>query len=147
MDAALSAPESTVFISDSGDNVTAGGGGDNPDIARRLIEADASGAVVAGIADAEAVQVCGEAGIGATVSLSIGGKLDAVNGAPLDVTGVVRHLDDPSDVDVATVQVGGVEIVLAADRRAFLSLREFESAGIDPLARKVVAVKLGYLFP
>lgn len=147
VDAALAAPESTVFISDSGDNVTAGGGGDNPDIARRLIQADASGAVVAGIADAEAVQVCREAGVGAAVSLSIGGKLDAVNGAPLDVAGVVRHLDDPSDADVATVQAGGVEIVLATDRRAFLSLGAFESASIDPLARKVVVVKLGYLFP
>jgi len=37
--------------------------------------------------------------------------------------------------------------VLAADRRAFASLGAFESAGINPLDRKVVVVKLGYLFP
>ena len=73
--------------------------------------------------------------------------MDAVNGAPLAVRGVVRHLDDAADPDVATVQVDGVEIVLATDRRAFASLGAFESAGINPLERRLVVVKLGYLFP
>lgn len=147
IEAALSAHEPTVFISDSGDNVTAGGGGDNPDIARRLIAAGARGAVVAGIADPEAVCACGRAGVGSTASLSIGGKLDAVNGTPLVVDGVVTHLDNASAPEVATVRVGGVEIVLATDRRAFATLGAFTAAGIDPLERKVVVVKLGSLFP
>jgi microcystin degradation protein MlrC len=40
-----------------------------------------------------------------------------------------------------------VSVVLTADRRAFTSFAGFEQAGIDPLAHKVVVVKLGYLFP
>ena len=38
--------------------------------------------------------------------------------------------------------------MLVTDRRwAFTLLRDFQLAGIDPLAHKIVVVKLGYLFP
>ena len=73
-----------VFISDSGDNVTAGAAGDDITLVlKTLIEAGARDAVVAGIADHEAVARCLEAGIGAELTLSVGGKLDRVNGFPL----------------------------------------------------------------
>lgn len=76
---ALSASESTVFISDSGDNVTAGGAGDIPLFVERLLAAQASDAVVAGIADAAAVSRCAEAGLGTRLTLAIGGKLDSIH--------------------------------------------------------------------
>ena len=36
---------------------------------------------------------------------------------------------------------------LTADRRAFTSLASFQRAGIEPLQRRIIVVKLGYLFP
>src|SRR5205823_3230998 len=89
---ALSAPESTVFISDSGDNVTAGGAGDLPLLLEYLLLAAAPDAVVAGLADAAAVEQCVEAGIGSRVRLAVGGKLDAIHAKPLPVEGTVVHL-------------------------------------------------------
>ena len=144
---ALSARESTVFISDSGDNVTAGGAGDMPLFVERLLDAHAPDAVVAGIADAAAVARCAASGASAPVTLSIGGKLDPIHAQPLEVTGTVRHLDPQESPTLAVLQVEGVMIVLAADRRAFTSFADFRKAGIDPLQHKIVVVKLGYLFP
>ncbi|HLV34421.1 MAG TPA: M81 family metallopeptidase, partial [Spirillospora sp.] len=72
---ALAAPEKSVFISDSGDNPTAGGCDDVPIFLERLLAKRVPDAVVASIADAQAVAVCYEAGVGAKVSVSLGGKL------------------------------------------------------------------------
>ena len=140
---ALAAPESTVFISDSGDNVTAGGAGDSPTFVERLVAAGASSAVVAGVADPAAAEACRLAGVGAAVDVAIGGKLDATNFRPLPVRGRVEQLGE----GFAVLRVGGVEVVLTADRKGFTTLADFARVGLDPLARKVVVVKLGYLFP
>jgi microcystin degradation protein MlrC len=144
---ARSLPEYPVFLSDAGDNVTAGGAGDIPLFTERLLAAGVSDAVVAGICDAPAAALCGAAGVGGTVTAALGGKLDPVHGSPLTVTGVVVHLDPAERPTSAVLRVDGVEIILTTDRRPFTSLAAFHAVGIDPLTRKMVVVKLGYLFP
>jgi microcystin degradation protein MlrC len=144
---AMDAPERPVFLSDSGDNVTAGGAGDIPLFAERLLALGAQDAVVAGLADPQAVHECAAAGIGAEVSLSIGGKLDRESGVPLSVRGRVQHLHPGTPPTTATVRVDGVAVILAADRRAFTDRASIAAAGVDPMAQKIVVVKLGYLFP
>lgn len=65
---ALSVPERPVFLSDAGDNVTAGATGDSPLVAERLIAARVMDAVVMGLADAQAVADCARAGQGGHVT-------------------------------------------------------------------------------
>jgi microcystin degradation protein MlrC len=79
--------------------------------------------------------------------LSIGTSRGDPAGAPLGVNAeVVRlYLDGPRRS--AVVRVGGVEIVLCADRREFTSYAELRRVGVEPDACRVVVVKLGYLFP
>jgi microcystin degradation protein MlrC len=48
--------------------------------------------VLAGIVDAAAFNACARAGVGRSVTVEMGGKLDVEHGAPLRVTGVVEHL-------------------------------------------------------
>ena len=48
---------------------------------------------------------------------------------------------------MAVVRIGDIETILTADAVAFTSPRQFELCGIDPLKRKIVVVKQGYLFP
>ncbi len=146
IEVALAAPESTVFVSDSGDNTTAGGAGDVPYVLERLLAHEAPDAVFAALADAPATRRCYQAGVGAEVSLVVGGRLDPINGRPLPITGRVTHLAPPEE-GIATVRVGGVHVILTRRRRAFTRLADFQQAGIDPLAHKIVVVKLGYLFP
>ncbi|MBS7611783.1 M81 family metallopeptidase, partial [Candidatus Bathyarchaeota archaeon] len=76
-----------VFISDSGDNVTAGAPGDVPIFIERLLAFKVEDAVVAGIYDPDAVRLCREAGLGGDVKTSIGGKIDKINGYPVEVKG------------------------------------------------------------
>jgi microcystin degradation protein MlrC len=140
---ALAAPSGPVFVSDSGDNVTAGGAGDLPLVLAELLRVGAERALVAGLSDAAAVAACAAAGAGATVRLALGGKLDAVSGRPLPVDATVARLG----AGWAVVRVGGVDVAVTADRRAFTTLAGFAALGLDPLAYRVVVVKQGYLFP
>src|SRR5437870_5498655 len=80
IDAALRAKERTVFIADSGDNPTAGAPGDSTHFLSRLLAKNVPDAVVAGIPDPEAAETCLSRGVGSTVTVQVGGKLDAVHG-------------------------------------------------------------------
>jgi len=134
--------ERPVAISDSGDNVTAGGAGDIPIFLEKLLDAGAVDAVVAGITDSKAVARCIQAGVGSEITLEIGGKMDRVNGYPLEVTGVVEHVDSTS---LAVLKIEGVRVILVSDRRAFTSLRSFQQAKIDPMEQRIIVIKMGLL--
>lgn len=146
---ALAEPESAVFISDSGDNTTAGGVGDLPLVLARLLAHDAHSAVVGGLADAEAVAACWAAGAHAQVTTAVGAKLSTQHGGPLPVAGRVLALipDDSEKGRQAVLQVGQVQVILTERRGAFTTVADFTKAGVDPRTYKIVVVKLGYLFP
>jgi microcystin degradation protein MlrC len=146
---ALAAPEDCVFISDSGDNPTAGGVGDVPAFLERLLAYDVPSAVVASITDATAVAQCQAAGLNNTVTVSLGGKLDPVHGRPLPVSGRVIYLKEQAEVggDIAVLQSGGLKVIVTQRRKPFHTIAEFEKLGIEPLAHKIVVVKIGYLVP
>jgi microcystin degradation protein MlrC len=147
--AAMESPEHPVFLSDSGDNVTAGAAGDLPVVLGRLLARGARDALVAGLADGESVERCARAGEGAEVELSVGGKLDPGHGGPLPLrVRVVRLSADPDGrVGMATVRAAGVTVVLTADRTVFADRASILAAGVDPMRKRIVVVKQGYLFP
>ena len=144
IDIAMRIREGPVFISDSGDNVTAGGAGDVPVMLEELVRAGATEALVAGITDPQAISDCTRVKEGSELSLQIGGKLDRVNGFPLEVKAIVKRVHPPK---FAIIKVNGVEVVLISERRPFTTLNDFQEIGINPLERKIIVVKLGYLFP
>jgi microcystin degradation protein MlrC len=146
---ALAAPEVPVIISDSGDNPTAGGAGDVPIFLGRLIALNVPDAVVACIGDAPATEICYGAGVGATVELALGGKLDPIRSKPLPVTGTVKFLLATDEINErqAVVQVGGVLVIVAQRRRPFHYIEDFTKLGINPHEHKIVVVKVGYLVP
>ena len=141
---ALAAKESTVFLTDSGDNVTASAPGDLPIVLRHLVEREVRSAVVAGINDTSAVNRCFQAGVGQSLSLSIGAMIETRYGPPLKAeVQVVRLIENPRMV---VVRIGDVEAILADGPMAFTDPRQFPPCGIDPLTRKIVVVKEGYLY-
>jgi microcystin degradation protein MlrC len=142
---ALAAKESTVFLTDSGDNVTASTPGDLPIVLRHLVDRKVKNAVVAGINDAAAVNRCFEAGEGKKVTLSIGATLEKRFGAPLQAeVQVVRLVKSEK---MAVIRIGDLEAILSDGPTRFIDLAPFKACGIDPLSRKIVVVKQGYLFP
>lgn len=146
--AALQEPGAPIFLSDGGDNVTAGGVGDIPLVLERLLAHKAHQTLVAGLCDAAAVAQAVAAGVGATVAVSVGGNFDPRHGQPLPVQAMVRNVTNAGEGGTAVLlQVEGVTVVVTAERRGFTTLDAFTAVGVDPLDFKLVVVKLGYLFP
>ena len=77
LDLALSLPDKLVFISDSGDNTTAGASGDNAFFIEMVKNSSASNILIAGIADEEATKRCYEVPLWEKVTLEVGGLLSA----------------------------------------------------------------------
>lgn len=145
---ALESTASTVFLSDSGDNVTAGAAGDLPYVLGKLLSYPVPKTLFASLVDAAAVDACFAAGLDASLELSLGGKLDPIHGKPLPVTGVVRKLHErgASGRQVILV-IDYVDLILTERRLAFTTLAQFTELDIDPLNYRIVCLKLGYLFP
>ncbi len=137
-----------IVLADSGDNPTGGGVGDRADVLKALIARGFEGAVVGGITDRPAVDACFAAGEGAQLRIRIGGSLDPASPfVETDVT-VVR-LDDPGIAAdrQAVVSVGGITVILAAKRRPYHNLSDFQRHGINPEKVRLLVVKSGYLSP
>ena len=117
-----------------------------PFVLERLLARGVKRVLFASLVDETAVSHCFAAGVGATVALSVGGKLDTLYGTSLAVNGRVVSLHDDTNRQ-AVMQIEGVTLILTAQRTTFTTLAQFEACGVDPLAFKIVAVKLGYLFP
>ncbi len=140
---AKKSPKQPIFISDSGDNIGAGAPGDTPIILKHLIHLKAKNTVIAGIVDRTAVEDCRKTGEGNTSKIEIGGKIDIKNATPLAVHGKVQKLFN----DAAVFNTDGIEIILTKERRPFVTTESIEKYGINPIERKIIIVKLGYLFP
>lgn len=149
---AVGAGEKQVFLSDSGDNTTAGAAGDNAYMINRLQEAGAERVLIAGITDAAACDACYAAEIGDTLTLKVGGSLDSRSEAAV-ITGRLIHRGDilsytggnagPS----ATLDCGDLTVVITRNRAAMCRPDIFASIDLDYSGFKIVVVKLGYLFP
>ena len=138
-----------VVISDSGDNPTAGGSADRADALAGLLALEVKDAVIAGIADRPATEACYQAGVGATLPLTIGATLDPEASKPIKVGARVVFLLTASDPPErqAVVDIQGIKVVLTARRRPFHEIVDFTSLGLEPTSFKIVVVKAGYLVP
>ena len=152
IDEALKTGRTPVVISDSGDNPTAGGAGDIPIMAQKLLEREsiASGkktALVASLMNAEAVKQAKSAGVGAEVTVTLGGVNDPVNGFPIEVTGTVEVIveDDFTGGDIAVIKVGGLSIIVPSRRIQFPLPESFDKFGLDLNSFDIIVIKIGYL--
>jgi microcystin degradation protein MlrC len=143
------------FLSDAGDNPTAGSTGDvtgvlqilarQPEIAR----ADGPHSIFAFVADAESARLAATAGEGAVLDLRLGGKLDPRH-EPWPCRARVEIVSPgngkPDDLEVV-LGLGGLRVIVAARRRAYHRLEDFLRLGLDPRTAELVVVKIGYLEP
>jgi len=144
-------PGKTVFISDSGDNTTAGAPGDNTQVLAAILRHKSKNVLIAGIVDPVVLNECINAGTGKKISISLGGKVDNVFGKPLRLEAKVLFISpDPilkTSRGAAVIETDGVKIVILNSRRSFVELRDFKEVNLNPLDFSLVIVKLGYLFP
>lgn len=136
-----------VIISDSGDNITAGGAGDVTAFLARALEHQPPDLVYASIADSAAVQRCLEAGQGVTVDLVIGGKLDNLNSRPLPINGIVEFIKPDARNPQVVLKSDGIRVILTARRASFQRRQQFLDLNITPESHQIIAIKIGYLVP
>ncbi|MFI6426195.1 M81 family metallopeptidase [Promicromonospora sp. NPDC050880] len=159
---ALASEARPYFLSDSGDNPTAGGAGDvtwtlarllaEPAFARPVEEGGRT-AIYASLPDAEAARAVAAAwaahGPRTSVDVEAGARVDDGPHGPVRLRGVVEHVSegDPDAGIVAVVRVGGLRVILTERRKPYHLERDFTAIGLDPRGTDVVVVKIGYLEP
>lgn len=153
IDTALASEQTPVVISDSGDNPTAGGAGDIPIMAQKLLEraSIASGektALLASIMNADAVKAAMAAGVGNEITVTLGGVNDPVNGFPIEVKGTVHSIHESNEVaggDIAIIKSGGLHIIVPSRRIQFPMPASFVKFGLNLEDFDVIVIKIGYL--
>ena len=151
-------PGSVYVLADIADSGASGTAGDGTVVLKGLLDANARSAAVAQIMDRDAVRACIEAGVGATVTLSVGGKHDGLHGEPVEVTGMVRLIHEGSfpmagPMGAGTVASrgrtvvleiggrGGIELQLTELRGHPNDLNYFRAFGIEPTERRILVLK------
>ncbi len=151
---AIAFEDGPVILVDVGDNIGGGTTGDGTVLLAELLRQNAQDAVMV-IADPEAAASAIAAGPGGVFEGLIGGKVDALHGEPVPVTGTVRLISDgrwthegPENAGVpvesgptAVVQSGGVSIVLTSTKIAPGDQQQLKSVGIWPDRQHIIVVK------
>ncbi|KAI1776761.1 Microcystin LR degradation protein MlrC [Hypoxylon cercidicola] len=155
LDTALSSDKRPYFISDSGDNPTAGGSGDvtwglTQLLARPEFKSESGPKVIyASVPGPEAVQKAVDAGVGAIVTVTAGAEVDDVHAGPITMTGRVhsiKHGDKHAEIEVV-LQVGSVFAILTKLRKPYHRESDFTELDLAPRSADIVIVKIGYLEP
>lgn len=155
LDDALASAARPYFISDTGDNPTAGGAGDVTWGLTRLLarpefqDADGPTVIYASVPGPAAVAAAVEAGVGAEVTVTAGAEVDDRHAGPLTMTGTVhaiRHGDRDARTE-AVLRVGSVYAILTTLRKPYHHEHDFTDLDLDPRAADLVIVKIGYLEP
>ncbi|MET8965093.1 M81 family metallopeptidase [Streptomyces sp. NPDC004074] len=152
---ALASAARPYFVSDTGDNPTAGGAGDVTWGLRQVLARpefqDPGGPTVlyASLPGPSAVETAVRAGVGATVTVTAGAEVDDRHAGPVTMTGVVhavRHGDRDAQTEVV-LRVGSVHVILTRLRKPYHHEHDFTDLDLDPRAADIVIVKIGYLEP
>lgn len=148
-----------VVLLDHADNTGSGGTQDVMTVIAEVIRQGLEDVAVAAVYDPQAVAAMQKAGIGATVTLKLGGRADMPaikeTGRPLEITGKVRTLTDgewvvrgPMYTGVtvqmgpsAVLDTGKVQIVITSRHHEPWDIGVFTSVGIDPRHKKYLLLK------
>jgi microcystin degradation protein MlrC len=150
------AGDKPLVVADYTDNPGGGGYGDATDFLKGLVEGGVESVAFLAICDHEAVREGMRAGIGAKITLTLGGKTDpAMGGPPLVLNGEVVCLTTGRFIAYGPMgggverdygpsmvfRVGGIDVIAITNNGQAVDLGQFTSLGIDPTRYRTVAVK------
>jgi microcystin degradation protein MlrC len=159
MERAKSLKERPVMLLDHYDNCASGGTMDTMTVLEAMLEARLEEAAAFAICDPQAVAQMKEAGVGANVTLALGGKADmpglGLKARPLQVAGTVRRIVDGQyrnegpmargeRMDMgpsAVLDTGRVEVVVVSRQVEPFDIAAFRAVGIDPARKRYVMLK------
>jgi microcystin degradation protein MlrC len=155
LDSALKSPLHPFFISDMGDNPTAGGAGDVTWTLTQLLarpefkKSTGPTLIYASIPGPEAINAALKAGIGGTIHARAGAAVDHRYAPPVLLEGTVESIvkgDKDAEVE-AVIRVGSVHVIVTQKRKPYHKEIDFTRLGLQPRKAAIVVVKIGYLEP
>lgn len=145
---------SPVVINETSDNPGGGSPGDGTHLLRAMLEARVENACFGFIVDPVSAKAAHAAGVGATVELRLGGRYDALHGAPLRVSAYVKALHDgrfrwqkmlrgvqAGLGPMARLVIGGIDVIVSSNRSQTFDPEVFAQLGIDVMRYALVALK------
>jgi microcystin degradation protein MlrC len=153
---ALASRRCPVVVADQSDNTGGGAPGDATYALRWLLEHQAEAVAIALLYDPEVVRIVKKAGLGAGLSVRLGGKLGPTSGQPVDLEVTVlamrenylhalpQQSGEPAWYrcgDVVALRCGHIDIVVSSERCQCFSPSIFSDFGIDPSRQRVLVVK------
>jgi len=155
LDMATASNKHPFFISDMGDNPTAGGAGDVTWTLKEILARDefksekGPSLIYASLPGPEFVTKAIEAGVGGKVDGYAGAAIDARFAPPIRLSGIVEAIvqgDEHAETEVV-VKVGSVHVIVTKKRKPYHLEKDFTQLGLDPRKTDIVVVKIGYLVP
>jgi microcystin degradation protein MlrC len=141
-----------IYISDSGDNPTAGSSGDVTEFLQLLLESEGVKSLphpvlYGGIYDPAAVEK-GRDHVGEEITLTVGAAFDKKSSQPLTITGIIKSYLPRWGTyasDMILFSAGNVDLVITAKHIGFIDPAMFRDLGALPEESEIVVCKLGYL--
>lgn len=148
-----------IVLVDHGDNVFSGGTQDVMTTVEAAFSAGLADMAIGPIWDPQTVAELIRAGVGAQVTVKLGGKTSmpalGLEGRPLEVTGTVRRITDGryrvtcpmmtgltlSHGPSAVLDTGTAEILVCSQRMEPFDLGVFRHAGIEPTSKRYLLIK------
>jgi microcystin degradation protein MlrC len=144
-----------IIIADTQDNPGAGGDSDTTGMLRALVRNKAERAATGVIYDPESARAAHQAGVGATVTLALGGKSGIPGDAPYKETFIVEKLSDGNFIapgpyyggrpmemgPSACLRIGDVRVVVASYKAQLADQAMYRYVGIEPTKQKILVNK------
>ncbi|MEJ8475716.1 M81 family metallopeptidase [Roseibium algae] len=144
-----------IVIADTQDNPGAGGDSNTAGLLKALVEADAQRTALGLMVDPDAARLVHEAGEGAEIPLTLGGKSGVVGDIPFSGTFRIEKLSDGkftttgpyyggAQMDLgpsACLVLGGVRVVLASKKVQMADQAMYRFVGIEPMDQAILVNK------
>lgn len=155
LEKALASDKRPFFISDMGDNPTAGGAGDVTWTLTEILKRpefqspDAPSLIYASIPGPDLVEKAVDVGEGGHVEGYAGAVVDDRYAPPVYIAGTVESVhtgDQDAEVEVS-IRMGSVHVIVTKKRKPYHHERDFTRLNLNPRQTDIVVVKIGYLVP
>ena len=144
-----------IIIADTQDNPGAGGDSDTTGMLRALVRNNASKAAIGVIYDPQSAKTAHAAGVGATVTIALGGKSGIPGDAPYQETFIVEQLSDGRfvapgpyyggrDMDMgpsAALRIGDIRVVVSSHKAQLADQAMYRYVGIEPTEQAILVNK------
>jgi microcystin degradation protein MlrC len=144
-----------IVIADTQDNPGAGGDSDTTGMLRALVRNNAAKAAIGVIYDPQSAKIAHAAGVGATITVALGGKSGIPGDAPYQESFTVEQLSDGRflapgpyyggrEMDMgpsAALRIGGVRVVISSHKAQLADQSMYRYVGIEPTAQAILVNK------